>query len=327
MDISVEDAWASLKRPEYGLTARMCPGSAQVRLALDSMDRRHLLVRASTELAGTTLMSTRGLQAITAQLSVESGALDVWADISCTDRSLNRTFLALAADLVSNTADSTDPLLAVQKTLRTWRWFWGIDAAGLSETGALGLFGEIWFLDRWAPFPSAVATWHGADKDRHDFSSSSVAVEVKTSRSHGVGAPRHHVATLDQLEAPEGAPLYLFSLQAIPESNAGNTLSGLVKRVRARLADRVDLLSILDEGLASWGWSPVEDPNPTAYRVAAERLYRVDISFPKLTRATFSEGLPPGVDDVSYSIDTAVCADWLVASSPTDAETILAELS
>lgn len=273
-------------------------------------------------------MVTRGLRAETAEISVESDPIDVWVDISCTDRSLNRTFLAVAGDLVSNMAKSTDPLDAVQQTLQTWRWFWGVDSDALSEAGALGLFGELWFLDRWTPFPNAVNAWHGPESDRHDFSSPQLSVEVKTTGSHAVGAPRHHIATLDQLDAPSAGRLFLFSLHAIPEADAGNSLPTLIDRLRSRLSQRADLLTKLDQGLALAGWSPAAaDRLQTTYRVAAERLYHVGDEFPRLTRTSFVGGLPNGVDDVGYSLDLAACAQWLVASSADEASLMLADLS
>jgi len=325
---AVEGVWASLSRPDGYLRAKLHPDSSEVWLALDSSERRHLLVRASAHEAGVILMVTRGLRAETAEISVESDPIDVWVDISCTDRALNRTFLAVAGDLVSEMARSTDPLHAVQRTLQGWQWFWGVDSDALSEAGALGLFGELWFLDRWSPFPDAVNAWHGPESDRHDFSSLRVAVEVKTTRSHVVGAPRHHIATLDQLDAPFGAPLFLFSLQAIPEAGAGNTLPALIDRLRTRLSGRADLLTKLDHGLARVGWSPMAaDRLQTTYRVAGERLYRVDDGFPRLTRTSFIGGLPNGVDDVGYSLDLAACAQWLVASAADEATLMLASLS
>jgi hypothetical protein len=225
-------------------------------------------------------------------------------------------------------AQTTNPFAAVEQTLRAWQWFWGVDAGALSESKALGLFGELWFLDRWAPFPDAVTAWHGWEADRHDFSSPRMAVEVKASRSHGVGAPRHHIATLDQLDAASSGPLMLFSLQAIPESNAGNSLTALIHRLRARLSARTDLLARLDRGVSLMGWSPaVADQHLMTYRVAAERLYRVEGDFPRLTRGTFTGGLPAGIDNVGYSLDLAACAPWLLASAPADATAHLRDLA
>lgn len=324
----VEALWASLRRPHHGLSAQLHPNSRDVWLAVDERGRRHLLVDATGTEPGRALISTRGLKADTAEISVEGGPLGIWADVICLDPSLNQTFLAVAEDLVADTASAQTPLEAVERTLRTWRWFWGVDSGSLSEAAALGLFGEMWFLDRWAPFPGAVSAWHGPSGMRHDFATPSVSVEVKAASSHSVGAPRHRIATLDQLSDPDTGDLYLFSIQAIPEPSAANTLTAVVGRVRSRLSARPELLDLLDRRLALAGWSPtVADERRTAYRVAAERLYTVSEGFPRLTRESFAGGVPPGIDDVSYTVDLAVCTQWLVARAPDEAVAALQGLA
>lgn len=182
--IDAETAWTSLHLPGHGLSAHLHPDSRDVWLAVDDRGRRHLLVDASGAEVGRVLISTHGLKAETTEISVEGGPMGVWADIMCVDSSLNQTFVAVAADLVAATAVARTALEAVERTLRTWRWFWGLDTNPLSEAASLGLFGELWFLDRWAPFPAAINAWHGPTGVRHDFSSASVSVEVKTTSSH-----------------------------------------------------------------------------------------------------------------------------------------------
>lgn len=327
MNDEVERIWSALSTPGEGLQSRRHPDSDEVWLAVDSSARRHLLVRASAHEPGTTLITTRGLQAEMREISVERATPDVWADIACTDRSLDRAFLAVAADLVADTRGLPDPLEGARATLRTWQWFWGVDRLALSGSVELGLFGEMWFLDRWAPFPAGVEAWHGADAERHDVAGARMSVEVKTTRSHGTGPPRHHIATLDQLDLPPSGRLFLFSLQAIPETTAGNTLTAVITRLRNRLSDRRDVLEGFDKGLAKVGWTPAAEDQPTTYRVAAERLYRVGAGFPRITRRSFPEGIPDGVDDIGYSLDLAACGSWLVATSPETASTMLSDLT
>ena len=58
----------------------------------------------------------------------------------------------------------------------------------------------------------------------------------------------------------------------------------------------------------------------------AEELYRVGPGFPRLTRASVSDGVPAGVGDITYSVDLAACAPWRFASRPEEATELLAAL-
>lgn len=320
--------WISLSRPPVGLTARLHPESSDVWLALDSEGRRHLLVRASETELGQTLASTRGLRATTETLALGDQDRDVWADIVCLDPALNDTFVAVADNLAEEARlHPGDPVEAVRRTLRTWQWFWGVDPNALSPDSALGLFGELWFLDRWAPLPEAIDTWLGPTGHRHDFVSQETSVEVKTTRTRTDGTAVHRIANLDQLAAPEAGDLYLFSLQVVQDPNAMNALPGVVTRVRNRMGARPDLLGVLDRRLGQAGWSPASaDRHAQTYRIVAEELYRVGVGFPRLVRETFANGIPVGVGGINYTLDLAACATWRIATLPSQAEAVLVGL-
>jgi hypothetical protein len=320
--------WTSLRRPPIGLSARLHPESSDVWLALDSEGRRHLLVRAPDAELGQTLAETRGLRATTETLAIEGQDQDIWTDIVCLDPALNDTFVAVADNLAEEARlHPGDPVEAVRRTLRTWQWFWGVDPNALSVDSALGLFGELWFLDRWAPFPEAIDTWLGPTGHRHDFVSRETSVEVKATRTRTDGTAVHRIANLDQLAEPEAGDLYLFSLQAVHDPNAMNTLPGLITRIRNRLGSQADRLGVLDQRLGQAGWSPANaDRHAQAYRIVAEELYRVGDGFPRLVRETFAAGIPIGVDGIRYTLDLAACAPWRIATLPPQAEEILAGL-
>ena len=323
-----EGVWSELARPPLGLSGRVHPANEDVWLAIDSDGRRHLLVRASTSSAGEILLATRGLRATTERLSVEHEPEEVWADVACLDPSFNPTFVAVADDLARGvTSNAASPIEAVRQTLRAWRWFWDADPGALSAEAAIGLFGELWFLERWAPFPESVGSWTGPEGNRYDFTSHAISVEVKATRAHSQGALRHRINGLDQLAVPETGDLYLFSIQAIDDQNAANSLPGLVARIRHRLLDRPDLLGLFDQRLGQAGWSPAHaERHAQTVRVIAEGLYRVDEAFPRLTRDSFALGVPVGVDEVTYVVDLAACERWLVARQPGQVTTLLAGL-
>lgn len=322
--------WNALRVPAAnGLSARLHPDSHDVWLAVDDRRRRHLLLRVSGADTGQVLMSTNGLRASTDWLSVEGEPSDVWADLVCLDPALNNTFEIVANDLASEARDMESlPLDAVRRTLRTWQWFWSVDASDLSSEGALGLFGELWFMSRWARFPDVIDTWTGPVGTRHDFVSRRISVEVKTSRVRADGPMRHRVANLDQLDDPETGHLLLFSLAVAEDANASNSLPGLIDHVRSRVRTQPERLATLDRGLSHAGWTPAAGVrHRQRWRITSEELYRVQSGFPRLTRASFPDGLPVGVDMVTYSIDLAACAAFRIATTPGEATNDLLELT
>lgn len=193
----------------------------------------------------------------------------------------------------------------------------------MTREDALGLFGELWFLRRWLGTLSATTMkrWQATDSARHDFQWQSASVEVKTATTQSAGPPVHRIASLEQLADPEQGQLYLFSLQVCDDALAANTLHSLVASLTADLQADFQTLSEFNDKLAARGYSPADQQAPArALRILAERLYRVDAMFPRLTRGTFQpSGLPAGIVGMDYQIDLAVCGPWLTATAPTDA--------
>ena len=56
------------------------------------------------------------------------------------------------------------------------------------------------------------------------------------------------------------------------------------------------------------------------FRVINERLYDVAGDFPRLSPASFVDGLPDGVERIEYEVDLDVCADLIIASAPSEFE-------
>jgi len=152
---------------------------------------------------------------------------------------------------------------------------------------------------------------------RHDFQWPEHSVEVKAATRRADGAILHRIHHLDQLADPEQGQLLLFSLVVVRDQLAHNTLPDLVDRIGASLHTEPHAHDEFLSKLGLRGYSPAYAQRySTPYRIVGERLYSVGQGFPRLTIASFSDGLPDGVTDVSYVIDMAVCGQWLVASSP-----------
>ncbi|MDQ6615486.1 MAG: PD-(D/E)XK motif protein [Actinomycetota bacterium] len=111
--------------------------------------------------------------------------------------------------------------------------------------------------------------------------------------------------------------MFLFSLRVVRDQLARNTLPALVDQVDSDISAHVAARDDFSRKLGTRGYSPAfRRQHETPYRVLGEALYRVDPGFPRLTAASFADGVPNGITTVSYVIEMATCDPWLVATSP-----------
>ncbi len=194
----------------------------------------------------------------------------------------------------------------------------------------IGLFAELWFLEYWlgGADEQTIAAWRGPFGDRHDFKWPAASVEVKGTSVRSDGAADHRISTLDQLEDAAQGKLYLFSLRVRPDTLAAHSLVASVDRIRQKLQASPGLLVMFDELLGRAGYSPAHrEKYAGTLRVVAEELYEVTDSFPRLTATSFANGVPAGINDITYTLDLAACQQWLVATSPAKAPELRRSMS
>lgn len=317
---TLEALWAGMPVPsERNLLSAERLEVEGLWVGVDREGRCHLLlsVPAGSQAPATV---TKGLRVRVGEHQVAGHPASYFLDLSCIDGSMVATFAAVAAEVVSAVTDVSDQhrIEATADVLERWKWFWEVDSGRLSQSGALGLFAELWFLVRWAGVTAAnVSAWSASDGARHDFQWTEASVEVKATARGADGGSVHTIQTLDQLADPESGELYLFSLRVIRDQLANNTLPRLVDHVSTALVDRPKARQEFLHKVAKRGYSPTHRRAlTTPYRVLEEGLYRIRDGFPRLTQASFPAGLPDGVVKVSYSLDTAACRRWLFASTP-----------
>jgi hypothetical protein len=318
----LDRAWLSLATPDsvQQLAAAAIPGD-DVWVAIDHEGQRHLLLRVpdGTEAPPTV---TQGLRVTVARHQVLGGDPADYLDLVCMSSELTMTFTAVAADISAEAGPTMpeDRLTTVVSALGRWQWFWGIEADRLSAQDALGLFAELWFLQRWEGGGAAtVDAWTASTGSRHDFQWPERSIEVKATGRRADGAVVHRIQHLDQLADPEEGTLYLFSLRVVRDELAHNTLPGLVDRVTEGLRGNARAKEDLARKLGLRGYSPAfRRHHETPYRVLGEHMYRVGAGFPRLTPASFDNGLPAGIGTVSYVLDMAACDRWLIATIPDD---------
>lgn len=227
---------------------------------------------------------------------------------------LREIFAVLAADLVNVVVVETTAAEAFRRCVdRLCMWqglFDRIAPEGLSEERQRGLFGELVILDtvflaKLAPL-DGVSAWVGSNSAHQDFRRGALALEVKTSL-----AKRHAriiISNEKQLDEQSHDPLVLASVRLDESEASGLSLSDLVTRVRARLANEEPAARLFDERLLLADYLDVHAPlyEPRRWRVASTRCFRVAGSFPRLTEAN----LPAGVGDITYSIIADDLGAW-----------------
>lgn len=309
--------------------------SAEVFIAVDAARRRYVLVRIPDgEPCTVSERASRGIAVQTVEMTVDdSGKLAVFIEIACLEQSghaaLDIVTLELVEALVAGA--SIGRVRLVQSILTKWRRFWsGVAQNLLSREQHLGLFGELWFLSRWL-LPSigaerAVAMWRGPVGARNDFEHTGWAVEVKTS---GKLDGSHQIHGLEQLLAPAGTELLLFSLLVRDEASGVETLPQVVREVRGALTGDHVLLSQFEAMLAAAGF---DDAYAVEYdklklRIRGHGLYRLGEGFPRLIPSSVPSGLPAGVSNVTYELRLDAAGQWLVGETPSATDNALKEFS
>jgi len=325
-DIELEKVWSELPSPSpaelSGIRVPGLPLHAPVYVVVDASRRRQFLVAIAEGVEPPKKSSTRGLDISAEDLAIGGSPVRRYIRLLCHDPAHYPTFTALCSSIVTAIlADPNEPKAAVVRCLERWRSFWTVDQTALTREQALGLFGELWFLYRWMGPLSLVnlTRWQGPLGSRHDFQWPAASVEIKAAASNSGTSPVHFVGSLDQLENPEEGQLFLFSLHVADDNLAANSLPVLVERISSDTASNLEFGSLFSERLAKAGYNPAESGRYSRpFRILSEELYLVDHAFPRLTRATFQPSLPSGIGDVSYHLSMNACAQWRIASAPTD---------
>lgn len=328
--ISLE-VWAQLEsaRPTgENLTARLAVPDLTDRLqcALDAEGRRHLLIALTADDDTLIDEQSRGLSVRTRELSIEGAPPTRRLDLKCEDAAGYGAFDLIGGEIATLLAAAAQsPAGIVRRVLAKWRRFWGQPPRTLlSREQQLGLFAELWFLLFWllprTGAADSVSRWRGPFGGRHDFEWLGRSVEVKASTRGAI----HHINGIEQLAPPEEGDLLFFSLRVRDEAGATNNLPNLIVLCRAALATDADALTRFESTLALAGHSMEHDEEyaKLRLRVTNEELFSVGENFPRLTPASFSAGLPPGIEHVDYEINLGGFEHLRLARAPEEAMTL-----
>ena len=201
-------------------------------------------------------------------------------------------------------SDGREPWAAVAAAIRQWQSAFRPDRQAVTRAAQVGLAGELLVLQRiLLPVLGAQAVfhWSGPDKERHDFVTGSIHLEVKATRG---SRHEHEISRLDQLWSAEGDRLFVASVQ-LEETQGGHlTVAALIDVIIDAI--RTDSAAIDDFKLKlfllDWDDEMRRSGELMRFNLRDATLHEVDAAFPRLP-PDFRR--PSGVVAVRYTISLA----------------------
>lgn len=231
-----------------------------------------------------------------------------YLEVSTEARELYRNFYELAVEIVEAVViEEAEPVVALSSAVARWNALLSRPLL-LSEEAQIGLFGELWLLERlvnaWGP--AAMSAWVGPRGHAHDFRIERSEIEVKAT----VGNKRiHTINGVNQLEPSPDSDLYLLSLKLTDGGMGGRTLGEMVESIAERLSESTDALAELYKCLERVRYQRSDAPHYPRRRKLRDVAALVPIvdGTPRLTQNALS-GLhsrfaPDRIVRVTYEID------------------------
>jgi hypothetical protein len=240
----------------------------------------------------------------------------IMLSLSLNDASSSEIFSALCEDLFLISSKEPDEKKMVQylrERLLQWKQFLELNGnQGLSPEAQRGLYGELRFLRdvlfAHMDISKAIVCWQGPSRKNQDFQISGTGIEVKTSvaKQH----QKIQVANELQLDDNDLDSLFLYFLSLKETYEHGETLPGIIDNIRKIIDINNGSVTEFETRLFSAGYLDKHRTrySKTGYHNREIQIFQVDENFPRIIETD----LKPGVGDVCYSIDLAVCRRFRV---------------
>ncbi len=297
-------------------------GGADILVAIDAADEKHLLVPISdADIAED--HSSPGVVLDKRVLIIDNENKD-FADLHCRIPSLDLVFERLIEDVLSRLElKSVQPAEACRQALDDWRTLLRTATDGPSREKIIGLVGELEVLRLLASHSPAAAldAWRGPSKSVHDFVRNSQEIEVKTTTS--VAGHAISVSNIDQLDPRLVDTLHLVVVHALA-NEASASLDDRIDQLISMGVPRGELLRKVDEaGYVYESGARIDD----RFEIRSVRAWPVDQAFPGLRAGEIGTQRMKGVSKIKYDLNLdsapdplcskdfdALFSDWLVVT-------------
>lgn len=242
----------------------------------------------------------------------------IMLSLTLMDKTFSEFFSILCEDLVFVTSKEPDPKRMVElfrERLLQWKQFLDVNGnQGLSAEAQRGLYGELRFLRdilfEHLGISRAISCWQGPLHKNQDFQVSGTGIEVKTSiaKQH----QKMHIANELQLDDKDLDALYVYFISLKETFGNGETLPGIVDNIRKIIEMKNEPSSEFETLIFKAGYLDKHRSkyNKTGYHDRDIRIFLVNEKFPRI----IERDLKPGIGDVHYTIDLAICRKFQITN-------------
>ena len=223
------------------------------------------------------------------------------------------TFCANLVDAISGIHHEYQALLELKKRFIAWKsLFKGISSSPVPKEVIQGLFGELYFLNRYIigkhGINSAINGWSGPDAKSKDFSIGNEWYEVKTV---GANSANVHISSLAQLSSPNDGHLVIIKVEPMSNEfkNGEACIADIFSLILKQITDET-LENIFLNKISSYGFELTDSCMTEKFNVKSLARYFVGEAFPRITENDIQQS---GICDVSYSLIISALKDYLEA--------------
>ena len=296
--VSTLDEHQIVTRPlEFGLPL------GPIRVGLDSAGVRHLLIPVPSDGDVVEDKRSKGVVVVAQHLEHED-KLQWYADLVCVEPGLGGVYAKLANAVCESVGVVPQDAGSIPaRLLEEWRELLARPNRGLGREAALGLFGEMLMLRRGvrATGPGFYTAWVGPERGQHDFRGHGVSMEVKATGARE--GERVEIHGIEQLDTPTEHDRLFLSFVRLLEDPEGEGFEDLLDDLVGMGVAEVELR----KKLRQVGY---DEPEQEYRFIAREtKVFEVTNDFPAITRASFTSGLPSGVESLRYTINLSAAGD------------------
>jgi hypothetical protein len=197
---------------------------------------------------------------------------------------------------------SGDSLTICLLNLKRWKNFWSqSNPKGMSDNELLGLYGELLFLKKCFEINGLlnIHTWVGPFGADHDFVSSKIDFEIKTTKA---SQDLISISNIRQLDISEDKSLMLLIFE-ISESKPVTSFMDLVNFIDSKC--EADEQEVFWTKLTACGYRPDETTRYEGFAFDIKRIlgFEVTNDFPRIISSSFIKTLDNRIRTLSYSLD------------------------